>query len=110
MTDCLFLGSKCQGSNANKSCCTSSSPCKEDEGDCDIDSHCEGGLVCGTDNCPSGFPDSSYDCCEKPSGLLYTYENWDLFHNFLATNSVLRHLVPLARLIAIFICFKKQTT
>ena len=71
MTGWLFLGSKCRGSNANKSCCTSSSPCKEDEGDCDYDSHCEGGLVCGNDNCPSGFPDSSYDCCEKPSGLLY---------------------------------------
>ena len=67
----LFVGSNCQGSNADWSCCTSSSPCKEDEGDCDSDSDCESGLVCGTDNCPSGFPSSAYDCCEKPSsGLL----------------------------------------
>ena len=68
--DWIFLGTKCQGSNTNWSCCTSSSPCKEDEGDCDTDSDCESGLVCGTDNCPSGFPSSAYDCCYKPSGLL----------------------------------------
>ena len=62
----LFLGSACQGSNANWNCCHSSSPCKEDEGDCDNDSDCESGLVCGTNNCASDFPSSGYDCCEMP--------------------------------------------
>ena len=71
----LFLGLNCQGSNADWSCCNiyesnRLGPCKEDEGDCDSDSDCESGLVCGTDNCPSGFPSSAYDCCYKPSGLL----------------------------------------
>ena len=66
----FFLGSKCQGRSADWSCCTSDSPCKEDEGDCDKNSDCESGLVCGTDNCPfkSDFPSPGYDCCEK--GLL----------------------------------------
>ena len=69
--DSLFLGSKCQGGNADWSCCKSSNPCRENEGDCDTDSDCLGELVCGTNNCPSGFPASEYDCCESPSaGLL----------------------------------------
>jgi len=72
--------SKCQGSNADMSCCTSSSPCKEDEGDCDTANDCESGLVCGNNNCPfkSGFPDSDYDCCEKPSGIFsQCVKEWD---------------------------------
>ena len=37
--------------------------CQEGEGDCDLDSHCEGSLRCGTDNCGKpGWP-SGADCC-----------------------------------------------
>ena len=44
--------------------CTSSNPCGEDQGDCDLNSHCIQGHMCGTDNCRSslGF-ESFYDCC-----------------------------------------------
>ena len=44
--------------------CTSSNPCGEDQGDCDLNGHCIQGHICGTDNCRSslGF-ESFYDCC-----------------------------------------------
>ena len=41
------------------------SPCEENEGDCDNDSHCNGDLKCGKDNCPANFH-ASADCCYKP--------------------------------------------
>ena len=44
------------------SCCTSGQQCGQDEGDCDSDTDCLDGYVCGTDNCPSPFP-LIYDCC-----------------------------------------------
>jgi len=55
-----------------KDCCKEDkSKCGEGEGDCDSDSQCMRGLVCGTNNCGTfgdardqGF-DSSDDCCEK---------------------------------------------
>ena len=51
------------------SCCTRSKPCKEGQGDCDKDYHCESGLVCGKNNCDkSKFPSGNSDCCEKPKG------------------------------------------
>jgi len=59
---------KCSSSNANWSCCTSSNPCGENQGDCDVNSDCKSGLVCEQNKCPSGFPSSSYDCCAKPAG------------------------------------------
>ena len=31
------------------------SPCEENEGDCDNDSHCNGDLKCGKNNCPANF-------------------------------------------------------
>ena len=45
-------------------CCNSSNLCDVDEGDCDADSDCESGLICGTDNCASPFPDT-HDCCTR---------------------------------------------
>ena len=33
------------------------------QGDCDFDAECQDDLVCGDDNCGSGFPDTSFDCC-----------------------------------------------
>ena len=35
--------------------------CKEGEGGCNLDSECEGTLVCGTNNCPTG--PSDLNCC-----------------------------------------------
>ena len=59
------------GGNA---CCLFSD-CYEGEGDCDGDSQCVEGLVCGTDNCMSVYGksgmdwDHSDDCCTP--GKLY---------------------------------------
>jgi len=50
----------CQG--ADDGCCTESSPCFLDDGDCDNDKQCHGSLVCGSDNCAWGGSD---DCCMK---------------------------------------------
>ena len=58
---------KCSAGDTNKNCCSSSNKCDENQGDCDKDSDCKSGLKCGTDNCPTGFPDKSYDCCYNPS-------------------------------------------
>ena len=54
----------------DSSCCTSASPCGQDEGDCDSDNDCQVGFKCGTDNCPSGFNfPSGADCCEPVPGI-----------------------------------------
>ena len=45
-------------------CCNSSNLCDVDEGDCGADSDCESGLICGTNNCASPFPDT-HDCCTR---------------------------------------------
>ena len=39
--------------------------CSIGQGDCDFDYECQDGLICGSENCGSGFPNSDYDCCEK---------------------------------------------
>ena len=42
--------------------------CGENEGDCDNDSQCKDGLVCGSNNCPTGSGsnfNSNTDCCTK---------------------------------------------
>ena len=45
------------------SCCTSSHLCGENEGDCDISSDCQEGLVCGYDNCLGDAFHPDTDCC-----------------------------------------------
>ena len=61
---------KCDGvPSTDASCCTSTYPCNEGEGDCDLDSDCKGNLRCGIDNCLSDFSSSgsnwssAADCC-----------------------------------------------
>ena len=60
--------SGCDGTQENMwSCCTSSSPCQENEGDCDNDIHCNGDLKCGKNNCLGSNFHAFADCCYKPS-------------------------------------------
>merc|ERR1712029_153172 len=51
------------------SICTDTNPCKENQGECILDSHCENGLVCGQNNCISPFISN---CCQYPerNGLI----------------------------------------
>ena len=71
--DCCFNPEKCDWkSGSTWSCCTTDNPCKLGDGDCDYDSQCQDGYVCGRDNClKMNGPDSGFhpvaDCC-KPEG------------------------------------------
>ena len=51
-------------SSYDPSCCTAQNPCGIGEGDCDRNDQCLGDLVCGKNNCGSGFP-SAADCCTR---------------------------------------------
>ena len=70
----LFL--VCAGGNT---CCTPNNKCGELEGDCDRDSDCDDGLMCGIDNCKriTGIRDSvidwddTDDCCVKGKYILF---------------------------------------
>merc|ERR1719481_35090 len=58
---------KCRGDN---SCCTSSNPCGEGDGDCDKNHDCKEKLLCGSNNCKrSKYPtfSKSDDCCYDPA-------------------------------------------
>ena len=70
----LDRDSNCHPSTNNWKCCSSSSTCGEGEGDCDKDSHCEGTLKCGKNNCRGLYDNnsikSSMDCCYDPGKLL----------------------------------------
>jgi len=46
----------------NQDCCSSTHQCALNEGDCDKDTDCQPGLICGQDNCGVGWP-ASADCC-----------------------------------------------
>ena len=54
------------GCHRGKTYCTLREKCDVGEGDCNFDSQCKSGLVCGTDNCVG----SSLDCCTKPPGQI----------------------------------------
>ena len=51
------------------------------DGDCDSDSDCKEGLVCGDNNCKTKYGgkwDYTDDCCYNPQGcLLYTSDAAD---------------------------------
>ena len=59
----------CPGSGTGSSCdwsfCSSSAPCSLGQGDCDRDSHCQAGLVCGNNNCRDyhASAQAAADCC-----------------------------------------------
>ena len=65
-----ITGKRCEngGCKGVNDCCTSANKCREMDGDCDSDSDCEAGLVCGINNCPKKYGDEwndSDDCCSK---------------------------------------------
>ena len=50
-------------------CCTSENKCGEWDGDCDSNSVCQTGLICGYNNCPRKYGDNwdlTDNCCFKP--------------------------------------------
>jgi len=58
------------GSNADWEFCTPSNQCGIGGGDCDNNSDCKNGLICGTNNCRTWHPQAHYaaDCCmEDPN-------------------------------------------
>ena len=60
----FFLAEKCSQANTNWACCSEDHKCGFMQGDCDFNAECQEGLVCGNDNCGSGFAES-YDCCHN---------------------------------------------
>ena len=66
----LITRGDCNVSPYSLSCCTSASPCKENEGGCYYDEECIGDLICGQGDgkgegsCPSKYP-GYFDCCGK---------------------------------------------
>ena len=61
---------RCFGGN---SCCTKDEPCALNEGDCDTDAECQGGLKCGNNNCVGYGFDSTDDCCVGKYGRCLTW-------------------------------------
>ena len=56
----------CDANEDSMDCCSQEGvTCGLNEGDCDGDDECSGGLICGTDNCV-GWTDSAADCCIWP--------------------------------------------
>merc|ERR1712223_317117 len=60
------FAAKCTGPAGHANFCTVDNPCPTDEGDCDLHSECQTGLICGTDNCPASKGYASWvDCCTR---------------------------------------------
>ena len=49
------------------SCCSSASPCNDEQGDCDTNDDCIGDLVCGISNCIGSKYPPNVDCCTSES-------------------------------------------
>ena len=64
---------RCQGDKVecygiDNGCCTDSCPCMMTDGDCDDNTHCVGGLTCGTDNCDTYKYIWRYDADKRMKG------------------------------------------
>ena len=59
--DCC-TNAPCDGTQDDPNCCSEEFPCEVGQGDCDFNSQCQDGVVCGTDNCGADFP-PGFDCC-----------------------------------------------
>ena len=66
--ECNFKDNTCRynSDTVDWSKCSQNTPCADGEGDCDHHNDCEGGLLCGTDNCATG--QAGKDCCEIYNG------------------------------------------
>ena len=63
-----ILGSKCDGSPYDSSCCSKSNPCGINEGDCDDDHDCSGSLVCRNEN--DGIVDLVSICLNQKAHII----------------------------------------
>ena len=55
--------------------CTTTTPCGEDEGDCDSHDECQDGLLCGSNNCPASHGiGSEVDCCTSTGKIRKLHE------------------------------------
>jgi len=82
-------------SKSSWSCCSTSNRCGVGQGDCDRDSDCQDGLICGNDNCPSFIPGAHRraDCCTKQTGLAGCAKGWQKLGNkcfYFSTNDRVR--------------------
>ena len=74
-------GLRCLGTNSH--CCTEDNKCDEYEGNCEENSHCKEGLVCGTKNCKNNWHgkmdfDANDNCCKEEGKdfLIHFEENY----------------------------------
>ena len=58
---------QCTGCDNVWSCCSSASPCNDEQGDCDTNDDCIGDLVCGISNCIGSKYPPNVDCCTTES-------------------------------------------
>ena len=64
------LAESCANShNPGWGCCSSSNPCGYGGGDCDNDSHCQSGLICGHERYCGDNWGRLYDCCVYPETM-----------------------------------------
>ena len=76
----------------NATFCTITNPCKENEGHCYHDQHCQKGLLCGLRNCPLalGYANDT-NCCYEPCNDWLDLENGILtspnYPNYYPTNT-----------------------
>ena len=68
---CIFFVDFGKGTSSDWGHCSRQRPCSLREGDCDGDSECKDGLVCGEDNCKAIWPEAEYraDCCVTPDSV-----------------------------------------
>merc|ERR1712002_521775 len=66
---CTSNTNSCDGDKNDWTCCTPQKKCAAGQGDCDSDSDCQNGLVCGLDNCrqTNSAAHENADCCRKPT-------------------------------------------
>ena len=78
--DSEFETMRCLGTDDY--CCTENTPCDKNEGDCDSDSQCKDGLICGENNCKSEWKglmefDDGDDCCKDAGNKVSHYRVYE---------------------------------
>jgi len=61
------IRNECNGDRKAWNCCSQNEPCGFGEGDCDHDSDCRVGFMCGSNNCHEFHPNAAThaDCCTE---------------------------------------------